>query len=171
MLTSNEIRISNTLLLKKATPDDLEFINEIIYTEMNSIVVEAWKNRFRWESWYKDMREAIEDETHLFFIIISSKEYVGSLWMNVEQTSLWITAIVLKKKWQRFKIGSQVLEYLIKKCKENGLQSIELGVQKNNSTALKFYTALGFEKFDHIASANTDLLRLRLTEPDRRFYS
>jgi ribosomal protein S18 acetylase RimI-like enzyme len=42
------------------------------------------------------------------------------------------------------------------------MDSIELGVQQNNQSALDFYTKLGFVKFDQIRYASTNLMRLEL---------
>ena len=54
------------------------------------------------------------------------------------------------------------MNYLIEETHKGGKEFIELGVQHNNRTALKFYSKLGFVQFDHIKSANTDLFRLKV---------
>ena len=166
MLTSDEIQISENpnILLKKATLDDLDFINELSYHEMNAIVSRAWRGKFRWESWFKDIKEALTLDSHIIQLIQVKRENIGWLWMNTETNSLWITAIVLKLEWQRRKIGSQIMAHLINECKQDGIKTIELGVQQNNEAAMRFYTEIGFRKFDQIRSAGTDLLHLKLND-------
>jgi len=162
MLSSDVITISNNplVILRRATGADAEFANDLSFKIMNSVVAIAWNGRFRWESWFRDTKEAIRDDIHMVFIVRVEEENVGYLWMNEEQATLWITAIVLGKKWQRQGIGDQIVKTLVRECKDSGKEAIELGVQQNNQSALDFYYKMGFVKYDSIRSANTDLLRL-----------
>jgi ribosomal protein S18 acetylase RimI-like enzyme len=166
MLTGEEVQISENppLLLKKATLEDMDFIKDLFYSEMDEIVNVAWNGRFRWESWFRDINEALSLKTHYVLLLQDTKQNIGFLWMNKEISTLWITAIVLKQEWQRRTVGSQVMTHLIEECKEDGIKTIELGVQQNNMVAMRFYTKLGFQKFDQVRSAGTDLLRLKLSE-------
>ncbi len=166
MLTSEETQISENpnILLKKATLEDMDFIKELFFTEMDAIVNRAWRGRFRWESWFKDINEALTLESHSVLLIQVTRQNIGFLWMNTETNSLWITAIVLNPEWQRRKIGSQIMAHLINECKQDGRKTIELGVQQNNEAAMRFYTEIGFRKFDQIRSAGTDLLQLKLND-------
>ncbi|MFX0051315.1 MAG: GNAT family N-acetyltransferase, partial [Candidatus Hermodarchaeota archaeon] len=90
---------------------------------------------------------------------------IGYLWLNEEENSLWITAIVLKSEYQRHRIGQNIMEFLIVQSQKKGKNYIELGVQRNNRAALQFYSKLGFEQFDFFKSVNTAILRLRLQSP------
>ncbi|MHA1975622.1 MAG: N-acetyltransferase family protein [Candidatus Hodarchaeales archaeon] len=172
MLTAEEVQISKDplVLLKKAALGDMDFIKDLFYTEMDSIVNVAWGGRFRWESWFKDVTEALELESHNVLLILVSDQRIGFLWMNKELRTLWITAIVLKYEWQRRNIGNQIMTHLIDECRKDGISAIELGVQKNNRAALNFYTELGFRKFDQVRSAGTDLLRLELNDQKHLSY-
>ncbi|MHA1992993.1 MAG: GNAT family N-acetyltransferase [Candidatus Hodarchaeales archaeon] len=171
MLTGEKVQISENppLSLIKATLDDMDFIEELFHTEMDEIVNIAWNGKFRWESWFKDINEALSLKSHHVLLIQDTRQNIGFLWMNKEISTLWITAIVLKKEKQRNAIGSQVMTHLIDECKEDGIQAIELGVQQNNKAAMSFYTNIGFQKFDQVRSAGTDLLRLKLSEQNDLF--
>ncbi len=173
MIDSEIVEISNkpAISLKKAITADLKYINALSYDEMDSIVSVAWKGGFRWKSWFKDIEKAITNASQTLYVIQEAEINIGYLWMNVESASLWITAIVLEQGWQRKKIGSMIIKRLIDECRNSGMESIELGVQQNNKNALDFYTKLGFEKYDQIRQANTDLLRLCLKEPNRLHYT
>ena len=166
MLTAEEVQISEDplLLLKKATFNDMDFIKDLFHTEMDAVVDVAWNGRFRWESWFRDITEALELKTHYVLLIQVTNQNIGFLWMNKEPKNLWITAIVLKQNWQRRKIGHQVMTHLIDECIKEGINAIELGVQQNNEAALNFYKEIGFQKFDQVRSAGTDLLRLKLSD-------
>jgi len=173
MLSFDVITISNNpvVVLRRATNADIEFVNDLSFKIMDSVVAIAWNGRFRWESWFNDSAEAIHDDIHMFFIVRAEEENVGYLWMNEEHTTLWITAILLKEQWQRQGIGDQIIRRLIKECKNSGKEAIELGVQQNNQSALDFYSKIGFVKYDTIRSANTDLLRLELKKRKKWTYT
>jgi ribosomal protein S18 acetylase RimI-like enzyme len=150
--------------MKKGTNEDLEYIYDLEFKEMNEIITHAWQGRFNWENWRNDLAEAVNSKFQRVFVIQVQQMPVGYIWLNEEVESLWITAIVLDSSWQRRQIGHSVLEYLIKSCETDGKEFIELGVQNNNRKALLFYKSLGFQQFDHLRRANTDLLRLKISE-------
>ncbi len=152
------ISVDPPVSLRKANTEDLKFIEKVSHSEMGSIVPQGWN----WESWFEDVEKAIISNRHRVFVIETSKIPIGYLWLNEEINSLWITAIVLQTKYQRLRIGQNVMNYLIKESYKEGKDSIELGVQRNNSAALQFYSKLGFLQFDFLKSANTDLFRLKL---------
>lgn len=153
-----EISVDPPVSLRKANVEDLTFIKDVSHSEMDTIVPQGWN----WESWFEDVEKAIFSNRHRVFVIETSKFSIGYLWLNEEINSLWITAIVLQTKYQRLRIGQNVMNYLIKESYKEGKDSIELGVQRNNYAALQFYSKLGFLQFDHLKSANTDLVRLKL---------
>ncbi|MFX0172137.1 MAG: GNAT family N-acetyltransferase [Candidatus Hodarchaeota archaeon] len=160
MFSSRTVQISKDPLvtLQKATTSDLEFIKEVSHSEMDSIVPTIWN----WKSWFDDLeRDLLSTPPKVFHINFQSIQ-IGYLWLNEEENSLWITAIVLKSEYQRHRIGQNILEFLIEQSQKKGKNYIELGVQRNNHAALQFYSKLGFEQFDFFKSVNTALLRLRL---------
>ena len=108
------VQISNepAISLVKATIADLQFIKDLSFDEMNPIVSIAWKGGFRWKSWFKDIEKAINDGSQLIYVIQEAENNIGYLWMNVEARSLWITAIVLTRGWQRKHIGSMIIKRL-----------------------------------------------------------
>lgn len=150
--------------MRRANSADMEFIKEISRNEMQAIVVEAWQGKFNWSSWFADTVEAITNSYHRIFIIEVTNEEVGYLWLNEEPQTVWITAIVLKRAWQRQQIGGLIMNYLIQEAVTSGKGAIELGVQHNNMPAREFYSKLGFKQFDHLKTANTVLVRLDLTQ-------
>lgn len=164
MFNSQIVRLSSDPLIsiRKCENEDLEYIFDLEFKEMNEILFEAWQGSFSWKNWRNDLAEAVNSDFHRVFIIQVQEMPVGYLWLNEEINSLWITAIVIDSSWQRRRIGHYVLEYLIKSCETDGKEFIELGVQNNNQKALQFYKSIGFQQFDHLRQANTDLLRLEI---------
>jgi ribosomal protein S18 acetylase RimI-like enzyme len=146
------------VILRQATLSDFEFIKKISHAEMDSVVPRFWN----WESWFSDIKKHIQGNSHKIFIVEVNKSLGGYLWVNEEFNTLWITAIVLQEKYQRQSIGTKIMRYLIRETYKGGKEFIELGVQRNNISALNFYSKLGFVQFDYVKSANTDLFRLNI---------
>lgn len=151
------------IILRRATSADMGFIEKVSFKEMQPILVEAWQGKLNWSKWFADVAEAITNPYHRVFIIEGAGEALGYLWLNEEPKIVWITAIVIKRDWQRQQIGSFIMEYIIREALGNGKIAIELGVQNNNIPARRFYSKWGFKKFDHLGTANTLLVRLDLT--------
>lgn len=164
------ISLNPSITLRKANQTDFQFISDVGFSEMNSILLKAWNGKFNWESWHKDIIEAARGSYHKVFVIQIKNNPVGYLWCNEEQESLWITAIVINSSWQRKGIGSKIMEYLIKESLRFGKEYIELGVQRNNKVAFYFYSKFGFEPIDFLRNANTELLRLKLSEVKEEYY-
>jgi len=148
------------VVLRRALSSDLEFITEISHTEMDKVVPQVWS----WESWFSDIAKYLRGNNHKIFVVEVQNTSGGYLWVNEELKALWITAIVLQAKHQRQSIGTKIMSYLIEETYKGGKEFIELGVQRNNQTALNFYSKLGFVQFDTIKSANTDLFRLKVNK-------
>ena len=148
------------VILRRALSSDLEFITKISHAEMDKVVPQVWS----WKSWFSDIAMYLRGNHHKIFVIEIQNTPGGYLWVNEEINALWITAIVLQGKYQRQNIGTKIMTYLIEETSKGGKEFIELGVQRNNQTALNFYSKLGFVQFDTIKSANTDLFRLKVNE-------
>lgn len=157
-LSTIEISVDPPITLRRASNPDFKFIKEVSRAEMGKIVPRSWN----WKSWFKDIESQILGNNHKIFVIEVQNTSSGYLWLNEEVNSLWITAIVLQIKHQRRKIGQKIMHFLITESHKEGKEFIELGVQQNNKKALLFYSKLGFEKFDYVRHANTDLIRLKL---------
>ena len=52
--------------------------------------------------------------------------------------------MIVKKEYRNRGIGSEILEFLIKKAKESGFSEITIGVDKDNVNALHLYRKYGF---------------------------
>ena len=147
------------VILRRGKSSDLDFITKVSHNEMDQVVPHFWN----WESWFSDIAKYLSGHSyHKIFIVEVKKTSGGYLWVNEELNALWVTAIVLQARHQRQSIGTKIMNYLIEETQKSGKEFIELGVQRNNRSALNFYSKLGFSQFDRIKSANTDLFRLKI---------
>ena len=69
--------------------------------------------------------------------------------------------MIVKKEYRNQGIGSDILEFLIKKAKKMGFAEMTIGVDKDNQNALHLYRKFGFDEviFDG-ADENGEYLKL-----------
>ena len=59
---------------------------------------------------------------------------------------LMLGNICVKKEYRKMGIGTQLINYLRQKCKDENIQRIELEMEAANQAALNFYKKLGFKE-------------------------
>lgn len=57
---------------------------------------------------------------------------------------VYVSRMIVKKKYRNRGIGSEILEFLIRKAKEMGYSEMTIGVDKDNVNALHLYRKYGF---------------------------
>lgn len=57
---------------------------------------------------------------------------------------VYVSRMIVKKEYRNRGIGSEILEFLIKKAKESGFSEMTIGVDKDNINALHLYRKYGF---------------------------
>ena len=157
-----------------AKADDVHWIVELAYKIMNPYLEEAFAGTFDWASWESDMRGVIlvndkyKGIVELF--VDENDQTIGFWWITPQSDHIWIDAIVLDQNFQNKGIGT----YIFRKSKEHFAYlypknlRIELGVQKSNIKAIKFYEHLDFyqEQDSYLEWHNT----LRMIYIDKNTY-
>lgn len=74
---------------------------------------------------------------------------------------VYVSRMIVKKKYRNRGIGSEILEFLIRKAESMGFSEMTIGVDKNNLNALHLYKKYGFTEvlFDG-ADENGEYLKL-----------
>lgn len=145
-MTSLEIRF---LTAKSA---DVPWIVELAYKIMNPFLEEAFTGTFDWASWESDMRGVIQTDDKykgiVELFINDDGQKIGFWWVTPQNNHIWIDAIVLNSNFQSKGIGThifhQIREHFNYLYPKN--LRIELGVQKSNKKAIKFYEHLNFHQ-------------------------
>lgn len=57
---------------------------------------------------------------------------------------VYVSRMIVKKEYRNRGIGSEILEFLIKKAKESGFSEMTIGVDKDNVNALHLYRKYSF---------------------------
>lgn len=97
--------------------------------------------------WSKqNLSEELKNKTANFFVAEDKNNVYGYIGMHVIEGEAYIANIAVKKTHQNKKIGTKLLNYVLKFGKENKFNFITLEVRASNLIARKFYEANGFKQ-------------------------
>lgn len=142
----------------------LDFVNvhSKDFFALASFASELWKEHYTaiiGEAQVKYMLENFQsasaikrqvDEGYEYFFIRENGISLGYFSFRNEEGKMFLSKLYLKKDCRGKGFSKNVLSFLINVCKENGLKSIYLTVNKNNFNSIKAYERLGFYKKDEV---------------------
>lgn len=122
------------LVFDKMSISDLEEIEDILYKDFD----EFWNLQI--------FKQELANTNSYYIVARLDNEIVGfgGIWQAID--IMHITNIVTKKDKRNQKIGSKILEELIKVSKEKQATSITLEVNEKNIPAIGLYEKYSFEK-------------------------
>lgn len=148
-----------TTTLRRATSDDAAILSHISYVTFEQTwdffyTPEILKQYLEENYSEEAIRRELLDPDVMNFLAFVDGELAGFMKLSRKQTlAYWITdrcielcRIYVYKKFQDQKVGKLLMEKAIEVAKEEGMESIVLGVWENNHKAVKFYTGFGFEQ-------------------------
>jgi ribosomal-protein-alanine N-acetyltransferase len=80
-----------------------------------------------------------------FLVAKEGKEIIGYGICQKEKEKGIIFSIAVKKKWQNFGVGTEILKNLIEILKKEKIEKVVLHVREDNERAISFYKNLGFK--------------------------
>lgn len=93
-------------------------------------------------------RQSLSEELNYkaanFFVAAYKNDVYGYIGMHVIKGEAYVTNIAVEKLHQNKKIGSKLLDYVLKFGKENKFNFITLEVRNSNLIAKKLYKSKGF---------------------------
>lgn len=98
-------------------------------------------------------REEIAKGNRLVFVYKINGEFVGEGALVIDtgdpdytlpDKRVYVSRMIVKKEYRNRGIGSEILEFLIRKAKEMGFSEMTIGVDKDNENALHLYRKYGF---------------------------
>ena len=94
------------------------------------------------------IRAAIEQEGHLYYLASVYGEDVGywAVEPEPEQGRMKLSKIYVRRDRRRQGIGRQMVEAAEELCRERGMETLWLAVNKNNTDSIRAYRAMGFER-------------------------
>ncbi|MBT8393603.1 MAG: GNAT family N-acetyltransferase [Bacteroidia bacterium] len=117
-------------------------------TQDNSAVLTSFINTLNEEQksfrYFKNRSlEALDN--HIFTCLLMLKDNaVGYGHLDVEDKIVWL-GIVIKKEYQGRGLAREIMQELLSKASEKGIENIHLSVDNDNERAIKLYEGFGFE--------------------------
>lgn len=120
--------------INKMSTSHLEEIKDILLTDFDDF----WT--------YSVFKSELENPNSQYFVAIQDDEIVGfaGVWKAIDD--MHITNIVTKISKRHLGIASMLLEKLIAVSKEEGVNSLTLEVNENNTYAIRLYEKYNFKK-------------------------
>ncbi len=97
--------------------------------------------------------EEIKNGNRLVYIYKINGEFIGEGALvfdtadpdyTITGKRVYVSRMIVKKEYRNRGIGSEILEFLIRKAKSIGFSEMTIGVDKNNLNALHLYKKYGF---------------------------
>ncbi len=131
------------ILAKKANIVWHEFFPCILTEGQIDYMVEKFQS-------YDAMKNQIENEGYEYYFISADDKILGYTGIKKEagNEKLFLSKLYLLKENRGKGYASAAFEFLIKYCKDNGLKSIYLTVNKQNEHTIAVYQNKGFEVID-----------------------
>ena len=120
--------------ISKMTTNDLNEIASILSTEFDDF----WNENI--------FRQELQNENSEYIVARLNNEIVGFAGIWISPVDIHITDIVVRKDKRNMKIGSNILEELIKLAETKERATLTLEVNEKNEIAQKLYLNYGFEK-------------------------
>lgn len=120
--------------ISKMTTNDLNEIASILSTEFDDF----WNENI--------FRQELQNENSEYIVARLNNEIVGFAGIWISPVDIHITDIVVRKDKKNMKIGSNILEELIKLAETKERETLTLEVNEKNEIAQKLYLNYGFEK-------------------------
>lgn len=130
----------HTLQIMKATDDvipDLLLLEQKVYSGRT-----PW-DRFSFKT------ELAKWHNSLYLVMYEKSQLVAFIGSRFAKNDMHVTNIAVDPRYQRQKIGSYLLKYMIERARFNHMESVSLEVRADNIPAQDLYKKLNFE-FDQV---------------------
>lgn len=159
--------------IKRVTKDDADALRNISIetfrdTFGSSNTEENLEELFNTAYSVEQLKTELDNKNTEFDFIYVQDQLAGYLKININDAQsekmnnnyLEVERIYIRKSFKRHGLGSQLMNYAIKKAQNNHKSALWLGVWEHNPAAIKFYEHYGFKTFsEHIFVVGEDKQR------------
>lgn len=92
----------------------------------------------------KAISEQIRDEHYTYYLLKEDGQAFGYIGFHPDGESLFLSKFYIRKDMRGQGYGKETLEFIVDYCKEEGLKSIWLTVNRMNDSTIDIYKKLGF---------------------------
>ena len=125
-------------------------MNNLFFEKMNqshiSAIAEIERQCFS-KPWSENAIDAeLENESAYFYVAKLNGEAVGSIGMHCAADECYIANVGVLKKYRNMGVGSALVKYAADTAQRMNMSFISLEVRPSNTTAVRIYERLGFER-------------------------
>lgn len=136
-------------LIKVITPEQIEQLanlaREIQLEHFTPITgraqVEYMLDRFQSP---EAISEQILHENYTYYLLTEDGQPFGYVGFYPKERSLFLSKFYIRKNMRNLGYGRETLDFIVELCKEEGLQSIWLTVNRKNFVSIEKYKRMGF---------------------------
>lgn len=140
----------DNLLIRPAIKNDIDNVIELLrqlifYTHSDNMInIKSIKKLFSFmdknENQYRNIVACIDDLVVGFLSMVYYKSFY-----HVGGTAL-INELIVSEYYRKKGIGRALIQYAINLSKRDGMDEIEVGTEKDNTSAIEFYRSVGFDE-------------------------
>jgi GNAT superfamily N-acetyltransferase len=134
----------------KSTIDQIEMEKEIINSNSEYNMIAFDKEQLSDEDLLKQHNECKELQTGRYLIKINDS-YIGILDYGMSSPRAkkpWLNLLIVHKRFQGLGYAREVYKIFENLMKEKRVDVVQLAVHASNENAIKFWTSLGYRKYD-----------------------
>ena len=125
-------------------------MNNLFFEKMNqshiSAIAEIERQCFS-KPWSENAIDAeLENESAYFYVAKLNGEAVGYIGMHCAADECYIANVGVLKKYRNMGVGSALVKYAADTAQRMNMSFISLEVRPSNTTAVRIYERLGFER-------------------------
>lgn len=134
-------RLSDRVVIKQVNKKDMQ---DALAEELFAVANAGFYGKSPWT--LEQIKNTLGADSALILYAEVDQEIVGFLIASEDIEMADIYIVVVAEAFKQHAIGTQLFDYLIAYCQEQGIEAIVLETRKSNIPAIKLYERVGFEK-------------------------
>ena len=94
----------------------------------------------------------IQQQGYSYYFITYEDQSAGYLAFKLESDKMFLSKIYVMKQHRGKRLAGKAIAFLVEQCKQRGLRSIYLTVNKRNASSIAAYERLGFVKVQAVVA-------------------
>ena len=90
------------------------------------------------------IEEQIQNENYTYYLLTEEGQSFGYIGFYPKEHSMFLSKFYIRKNMRNRGYGKEALEFIVDLCRESGLNSIWLTVNRKNFTTIEIYKKMGF---------------------------
>ncbi|MGM0600980.1 MAG: GNAT family N-acetyltransferase [Candidatus Rifleibacteriota bacterium] len=101
---------------------------------------------------FNAIKKQIEADNYHYYLVLEKSNLIGYFAFKLNKNEMFLSKIYLTQATRGKGIARQIIDFLVRQTRNQGLNKIRLTVNKNNSNSIAIYKKLGFLKTDEVVA-------------------